>query len=81
MRWPLTPGARSRWRRGSSIGCRSVAQGKVIGLKVNGLGGKGICTHAALMRRSAERLQQAGVKPGNILVWDQNARDLAGLRH
>jgi hypothetical protein len=35
---------------------------KVIGLKVNGLG--------------AERLQQAGVKPGNILVWDRNARDL-----
>jgi uncharacterized protein (DUF362 family) len=24
----------------------------------------------------AERLQQAGVKPGNILVWDRNARDL-----
>ena len=23
-----------------------------------------------------ERLQQAGVKPGNILVWDRNARDL-----
>jgi uncharacterized protein (DUF362 family) len=24
----------------------------------------------------AERLQQAGVKPGNIVVWDRNARDL-----
>ena len=24
----------------------------------------------------AERLQQAGVKPGNILIWDRNARDL-----
>ena len=23
-----------------------------------------------------ERLQQAGVKPGNIVVWDRNARDL-----
>ncbi len=26
----------------------------------------------------AERLQQAGVKPGNILIWDRNARDPRG---
>jgi hypothetical protein len=51
-------------------------EGKVIGLKTNGLGGKGICTHLALIMAVAERLQQAGVKPGNILVWDRNARDL-----
>jgi uncharacterized protein (DUF362 family) len=50
--------------------------GKVIGLKVNGLGGKGISTHAVLVLAIAERLQQAGVKPGNIMVWDRNARDL-----
>lgn len=49
------------------------AQGKVIGLKVNGLGSKGIATHHALIMAVAERLQQAGVKAGNILVWDQNA--------
>ena len=48
----------------------------MIGLKVNGLGGKGISTHAALVMAVCERLQQAGVKPGNILVWDRNARDL-----
>jgi uncharacterized protein (DUF362 family) len=52
------------------------AEGKVIGLKTNGLGGRGISTHAALVSAVAERLQQAGVKPGNILVWDRNARDL-----
>jgi uncharacterized protein (DUF362 family) len=52
------------------------AQDKVIGLKTNGLGGKGISTHFALVMAVAERLQQAGVKPGNILVWDRNARDL-----
>ena len=51
-------------------------QDKVIGLKTNGLGGKGISTHPALVMAIAERLQQAGVKPGNILVWDRNARDL-----
>ncbi len=49
---------------------------KVIGLKTNGLGGKGISTHLALVLAVAERLQRAGVKPGNILVWDRNARDL-----
>ena len=49
---------------------------KVIGLKTNGLGGKGISTHAVLAFAIAERLQQAGVKPGNILIWDRNARDL-----
>ncbi len=55
---------------------RIVPVGKVIGLKVNGLGGKGISTHLALVLAVCERLQQAGVKPGNILVWDRNARDL-----
>jgi uncharacterized protein (DUF362 family) len=49
---------------------------KVIGLKTNGLGGKGISTHLAIVMAISERLQQAGVKPGNILVWDRFARDL-----
>ena len=53
-----------------------VPVGKVIGLKTNGLGGKGISTHAVLVMAVAERLQQAGVKPGEIIVWDRNRRDL-----
>ena len=52
------------------------ANDKVVGLKTNGLGGKGISTHAVLAYAIADRLQQAGVKPGNILIWDRNARDL-----
>ena len=55
---------------------RIVPVGKVIGLKTNGLGGKGISTHLALVLAICERLQQAGVKPGEIVVWDRNARDL-----
>jgi len=55
---------------------RIVPVGKVIGIKVNGLGGKGISTHLALVLAVCERLQQAGVKPGEIIVWDRNARDL-----
>jgi len=49
---------------------------KVIGLKVNGLGGKGISTHLALVLAVCERLQQAGVHPGNIVVWDRGTRDI-----
>jgi hypothetical protein len=55
---------------------RIVPVGKVIGLKVNGLGGKGSRLTLALVLAVCERLQQAGVKPGNIVVWDRNARDL-----
>jgi uncharacterized protein (DUF362 family) len=55
---------------------RIVPVGKVIGLKVNGLGGKGISTHAVLVQAIAERLQQAGVKPGQIVVWERDARSL-----
>src|ERR1035441_4057036 len=55
---------------------KGVGPDKVIGLKTNGLGGKGISTHVVLVQAVAERLKQAGVKPGNILVWDRNARDL-----
>lgn len=53
-----------------------ILQGGVIGLKVNGLGGRGISTHAELVLAVCERLQQAGVRAGNIVVWDRNARDL-----
>ncbi len=55
---------------------RIVPAGKTIGLKVNGLGGRGISTHKVLVEAVCERLQQAGVKPGNIIVWDRNARDI-----
>jgi len=52
------------------------AEGKVVGIKTNGLGGKGISTHAVLVFAIADRLQKAGVQPGNIVIWDRNARDL-----
>ena len=61
----------------NSIIPADILAGKTIGLKVNGLGGRGISTHAALTLAVAERLQQAGVRAGNILVWDRGARDIA----
>jgi uncharacterized protein (DUF362 family) len=53
-----------------------VPPGAVVGLKINGLGGRGISTHAVLVQAVAERLQQAGIPAGNIVVWDRDARDL-----
>ena len=55
---------------------RIVPVDKVIGLKVNGLGGRGISTHAALVMAVCERMQQAGVKPGNIVIWERDTRSL-----
>ena len=55
----------------------NVLGGGVIALKVNGLGGRGISTHAALTLAVAERLQQAGARAGNIVVWERDERSLA----
>jgi uncharacterized protein (DUF362 family) len=62
---------------------RIVPVGKVIGLKVNGLGGKGICTHPVLTQAICERLQQAGVKPGQIVIFEQRTNFLqaCGFTH
>ncbi len=61
------------WKR---ILGKDLGPDKVIGLKTNGLGGKGISTHAVLAMAVAERLQQVGIKAGNIVIWDRNQRDL-----
>ncbi|MGA8729768.1 MAG: DUF362 domain-containing protein [Terracidiphilus sp.] len=55
---------------------RIVPVGKVIGLKVNTVGLKPIATHLSLVLAICERLQQSGVKAGNILVWERTAEEL-----
>jgi uncharacterized protein (DUF362 family) len=59
-----------------SIAAPHILKSGAIGLKVNGLGGRGISTHAVLVEAICERLQQAGVSAGNIVVWDRDARGL-----
>jgi uncharacterized protein (DUF362 family) len=68
------------WKR---ILGKDLGPDKVIGLKVNGLGGKGIATHAALTKAICERLQQTGIKPANIVIWEQRTNFLAacGFEH
>ncbi len=59
-----------------------VRPGERIGLKVNCLSGKGNATSVSLVNAICERLQQAGVKPENIIIWDRLNEDLesAGFR-
>jgi uncharacterized protein (DUF362 family) len=50
--------------------------GDTVSLKVNTLGGRGISTNIELVNAVCERLQQAGVKPANIVVWDRDSEEL-----
>lgn len=59
-----------------------VRPGETVGLKVNCLAGKGASTHPALVEIICERLQQAGIRARDLLVWDRLSDDLesAGFR-
>lgn len=59
-----------------------VRPGDTVGLKVNTLGGRGISTSGALVDAICERLLQAGVEAGNIVVWDRDSDEMerAGFR-
>jgi len=53
-----------------------VRPGETVGLKVNALGGRGISTNLQLVAAICGRLQEAGVKPGDIVVWDRTSEEL-----
>lgn len=53
-----------------------VSRQDVVGLKVNALAGAGLSTHRELVDAICERLQQAGVRAENIIIWDRLNRDL-----
>ena len=62
---------------------RKVARpGETVGLKVNCLAGRGASTRVPLVDAICERLQQAGIRPANIVIWDRLNSDLesAGFR-
>jgi uncharacterized protein (DUF362 family) len=56
--------------------------GEVVGLKVNGLAGRGISTNVLLIQLVCQRLQDAGIPQKNIIIWDRLNEDLesAGFR-
>jgi uncharacterized protein (DUF362 family) len=56
---------------------RVVRPGEVVGLKVNCLAGRGTAsTSVRLVEAVCERLQQAGVSPRQIVIWDRLSSDL-----
>ncbi len=55
---------------------RLVGPGDRVGLKVNTLGGRGISSNLSLVEAICERLQQAGIKPGDIVVWDRDSDEM-----
>ena len=61
---------------------RVVRPGLRVALKVNSLGGHGLSTSTVLVAAICERLQEAGVRASDIVVWDRNTEELerAGLR-
>ncbi len=61
---------------------RLVRPGEKLALKVNALGGRGISSNLALVEAICERLQQAGIGAGDIIIWDRDSEELehAGFR-
>lgn len=53
-----------------------VRPGETIGLKVNCLSGRSGSTHRDLVEAICERLQEAGVKSNQIIIWDRQNSDL-----
>jgi len=56
--------------------------GEVVGLKVNCLSGRGASTSVVLVEAICERLQEAGIRQQDIVIWDRLNSDLesAGFR-
>jgi uncharacterized protein (DUF362 family) len=55
---------------------RLVRPGDTVSLKVNTLGGRGISTNTQLVAAICERLQEAGVRASDIVVWDRESDEL-----
>ena len=53
-----------------------VRPGDRVSLKVNALAGRGISSNLELVAAICERLQQAGIKPADIVVWDRDSNEM-----
>lgn len=56
--------------------------GQLVGLKVNTLGGRGLSSNVQLVDAICERLQGAGIRAQDIVIWDRDTEELerAGFR-
>jgi uncharacterized protein (DUF362 family) len=53
-----------------------VRPGETVSLKVNALGGRGLSTNVQLVAAICERLQEAGIRASDIVVWDRESSEL-----
>jgi uncharacterized protein (DUF362 family) len=53
-----------------------VRPGERVGLKVNVLGGRGLSSNLQLVEAICERLQEAGIKASDIVVWDRDSDEM-----
>jgi uncharacterized protein (DUF362 family) len=53
-----------------------VQPGQLIALKVNTLGGRGLSTNVELVNAICERLQESGIRPADIVIWDRDSTEL-----
>jgi len=54
-----------------------VRPGEMVGLKVNALGGRGFSSNLQLVEAICERLQGAGIRANDIVVWDRDSDEMA----
>jgi uncharacterized protein (DUF362 family) len=59
-----------------------VSPGEMVGIKINTLGGRILSTSVPLVEAICERLQQAGIRAGDITIWETDTSGLerAGFR-
>ncbi len=53
-----------------------VHSGEKVGLKVNALGGRGLSSNLQLVEAICGRLQQAGIRASDIVIWDRDTDEL-----
>jgi hypothetical protein len=53
-----------------------VRPGEKVGIKVNALGGRGLSSNVSLVEAICERLQEAGIRPSDIVIWDRDTDEL-----
>ena len=52
-----------------------VHPGDSVGVKVNALGGRGVSSNLQLVEAICERLQETGIRAGDIVVWDRDTEE------
>lgn len=55
---------------------RVVRPGQRVGLKVNALGGRGLSTNVQLVEAICQRLQEAGTRAPDIMIWDRDTEEM-----